>query len=82
MESNLIVEYLNYINEAYCSCVYVLSMEGRRNMWSPWYLMLKDKLRKVECNFVAMLFHTTKIKCSSIWAINMMAMGELEFQCV
>jgi hypothetical protein len=40
----------------------VLSMEGRQNMWSPWYLMLGDKPRKV--------------------AIDIMAMGELELQCV
>jgi len=26
-------------------------MEGRRNVWSPWYLMPKDKPRKVECKF-------------------------------
>jgi hypothetical protein len=41
-------------------------MEGRRNVWSPWYLMPKDKLRKVECKFYGnvisycknkMLFH-------------------------
>ncbi len=29
----------------------VLSMEGRQNMWSPWYLMLEDKLGKLECKF-------------------------------
>jgi len=26
-------------------------MEGKHNMWSPWYLMLKNKPRKVECKF-------------------------------
>jgi hypothetical protein len=26
-------------------------MEGRRNVWNPWYLMPKDKLKKVECKF-------------------------------
>jgi hypothetical protein len=26
-------------------------MEGRQNVWSPWYLMPKDKPRKVECKF-------------------------------
>jgi hypothetical protein len=26
-------------------------MEGRQNMWSPWYLMPHDKLGKVECKF-------------------------------
>ncbi len=29
----------------------VLLMVGRWNMWSPWYLMPKDKPRKVECKF-------------------------------
>jgi hypothetical protein len=29
----------------------VLLMDERRNMWSPWYLMPKDKLAKVECKF-------------------------------
>jgi len=29
----------------------VLSMEGRQNMWSPWCLMLEDKLGKMYCNF-------------------------------
>jgi len=29
----------------------VLLMEGRWNVWSPWYLMLHDKPRKVECKF-------------------------------
>jgi hypothetical protein len=26
-------------------------MDGRQNVWSPWYLMPKDKPRKVECKF-------------------------------
>jgi hypothetical protein len=26
-------------------------MEGKQNMWSPWYLMLEDKLGNVECKF-------------------------------
>jgi hypothetical protein len=29
----------------------VLLMDRRQNMWSPWYLMPKDKLVKVECKF-------------------------------
>jgi hypothetical protein len=29
----------------------VLLMEGRWNGWNPWYLMPKDKPRKVECKF-------------------------------
>jgi len=28
-----------------------LLMEGKQNMWSPWYLMLEDKLGNVECKF-------------------------------
>jgi hypothetical protein len=61
----------------------VLSMEGRQDVWSPWYLMLEDKSRKVwNASFVAMLFYIARIECSSIWVINMMAMGKLELQCV
>jgi hypothetical protein len=26
-------------------------MEGKHDMWSPWYLMPKDKSKKVECKF-------------------------------
>ncbi len=63
--------------------VYIfLSMEGRWNMWNPWYLLPKDKLGKVECKFCCMLFHTARKYSSSISAIDMMAMGELELQCV
>jgi hypothetical protein len=29
----------------------VLSMEGRWDVWSPWYLMPEDKPRKVKCKF-------------------------------
>ncbi len=57
MESNFIVEYINYINQAYCSC-------------------------NSDTSFVTMLFCTTRIWCSSIWAIDMMAMGKLELYCV
>jgi hypothetical protein len=56
----------------------VLSMEGRWNVWNPWYLMLEDKPRKVNASFAAILFCKTRIKRSSIWVIDMMAMGELE----
>jgi hypothetical protein len=44
----------------------VLLIERRQNMWSPWYLMLEDKLGKVKCKFCGnvifyykdrMLFH-------------------------
>jgi hypothetical protein len=44
----------------------VLLMEGRWNVWNPWYLMLEDEPRKVECKFYGnvifyhkdmMLFH-------------------------
>ncbi len=50
MESNLIVEWFNYINQAYHSCV--LLMEARWNMWNPCtYLMPKYKPGKMECKF-------------------------------
>jgi hypothetical protein len=34
-------------------------MEGRWNGWNPWYLMPKDKTRKVECKFCGdvILYH-------------------------
>jgi len=37
----------------------VLLMEGRWNGWNPWYLMPKDKPRKVECKFCGdvILYH-------------------------
>jgi hypothetical protein len=40
--------------------------------------MPKNKPRKVDASFVATSFHITRIECSSIWAIDMMAMGDLE----
>jgi hypothetical protein len=65
VEFDLIVKYFNYINQAYCSQVYnVLLMEGKRNMWNP--------------HFMAMLFHIARIERSSIWIIDMMAMGKCE----
>jgi hypothetical protein len=38
-------------------------MEGRWNVWSPWYLMLEDKLGKVECKFYdnVISYHKDKI---------------------
>jgi hypothetical protein len=61
----------------------VLSMEGRQDMWNPWYLMPEDKPKKVwNASFVAMLFYIATIECSSIWVINIMAMGKLKLQCV
>ncbi len=69
MEFNLIIKYFNYINQAYYSQVYsVLLMEGRQKVWNP--------------HFMAMLFHIARIDCSSIWVIDMMAMGKLKLQCV
>jgi hypothetical protein len=29
----------------------ILLIEERKNVWNPWYLMPKDKPRKVECKF-------------------------------
>jgi hypothetical protein len=61
---DLIVKYPKSTNQAYCVCV--LSMEGKLNVWSPWYLMPEDKPSKVGCKFYGdvisyckdrMLFH-------------------------
>jgi hypothetical protein len=30
-------------------------MEGKQNVWDPWYLMTLDKLGKVECKFCNMV---------------------------
>jgi hypothetical protein len=49
VESNPIIKYPNSTNQAYYFCVF--SMEGRWNVWNPWYLMPKNKLSKVECKF-------------------------------
>jgi len=43
--------------------------------------MLKDEPRW-NASFMAMLFRATRIECYSIWAIDVMAMGELKLQCV
>jgi len=59
-----IVKYPKFTNQAYCFCV--ISMEGKLNVWNPWYLMPEDKSGKVECKFCSsvisyykdrMLFH-------------------------
>jgi hypothetical protein len=64
MKFDLIVKYPKSTNQAYC--FYVLLMEGKLNMWSPWYLMPENKPGKVECKFCGnvisyckdiMLFH-------------------------
>jgi hypothetical protein len=41
----------------------IFLMEGRWNVWSPWYLMLEDKLGKVECKFYdnVISYHKDKI---------------------
>jgi len=36
-------------------------MEGRQNVWSPWYSMLKDKPRKVECKITQKVLIDPKI---------------------
>jgi hypothetical protein len=51
VESDLIVEYFNYINQGYFFVYIILSIEEKRNVWNPWYLMLEDKRGKVECKF-------------------------------
>jgi hypothetical protein len=43
---------------------------------------VKRSQGKWNASFVTILFHIAKIKCSSIRGIDMMAMGEMEFQCV
>jgi hypothetical protein len=73
VESNPIIKYPNSINQAYCFCVF--SMEGRWNVWDPWYLMPQNKLSKMECTFCNNVI--SRIDRSSIWAINMMV-TELE----
>jgi hypothetical protein len=80
VESNPIIKYPNSTNQAYY--FYVFSMEGRWNVWNPWYLMPKNKQVKWNASFAKMSFHTTRIDHSSIWAINIMVLGELELQCV
>ncbi len=61
----------------------VLSMEGKGNVWNPWYLMPKDKLGKVEYKFCNnIISHCKDRMLKSIWASDMMAMGELELQCI
>jgi hypothetical protein len=55
-------------------------MEGRWNVWNPWYLLPEDKLGRWNASFVVMLFHPTRIKCYSISVVDMMAVGELELQ--
>jgi hypothetical protein len=49
---------------------------------NPWYLKLEDKPRKVKCKFYNNVISYHKDIMFPIWAINMMAMGELESQCV
>jgi len=52
-------------------------MEGRQNMWDPWYLMTLDKPSKVERKFCNMVISYYKDRIFSIWAINMMAVSIL-----
>jgi hypothetical protein len=51
VKSNLIVEYLNILIKPIVLVYSVLLMEGKQNVWNPWYLIPKDKLGKVECKF-------------------------------
>ncbi len=80
MEFNLIVEYPNYISQTYCSCVQCF-IDGRKveNVES---MVFDAKGQAKEGawygSFVVMLFHTVRIKCFSIWAIDMMVLGKLE----
>jgi hypothetical protein len=47
-----------------------------------WYLMPKDKPRKVKCKFYDNVISYYKDIFFSIWAINMMTMDKLELHCV
>jgi hypothetical protein len=59
-------------------------MEGKQNMWELWYLMILDKLDKVECKFCNNLpFHIERIlNVFYIWVVDSMAVKSLELQCV
>ncbi len=48
VEFNFILNYLNYSVQTF---FFVYLMEGRWNVWNPCYLMVEDKLGKVECKF-------------------------------
>jgi hypothetical protein len=48
VEFGFIIKYFNYVNQAYYFCVL---MEGKKNVWNPWYLTLEDKRTKVEYKF-------------------------------
>ncbi len=56
----------------------VLLMEGRWNVWSPWYLMLKDNLRKVECKFCDNVISYCKDRMFFHLVFDKMEMGKLE----
>lgn len=49
MEFDLIVKYLNSTNQIYCCCI--LFNGGKMECVESWYLMPKDKPRKVKCKF-------------------------------
>jgi hypothetical protein len=53
-------------------------MEGRWNVWSPWYLMLKDNLRKVECKFCDNVISYCKDRMFFHLVFDKMEMGKLE----
>ncbi len=72
--------YWKFVMQAYCFCI--IFTEGKQNMWSPWYLMPQDKPCNVECKFCNNVISYYKDRIFSICAIDMMAMGELELQCV
>jgi hypothetical protein len=38
-------------------------MEGRQNVWNPWYLMILDKLDKMKCKFcyIVIPYHKDKM---------------------
>jgi hypothetical protein len=57
-------------------------MEDKQNMWEPWYLITLDNMVKMNVGFGTMSFHTARIKCLSIWAIDMMVVEKLVMQWV
>jgi hypothetical protein len=77
VEFDLIVEHINY--QAYYSCVHCFINGGKAKCVESMVFDVKGQVREGGMqSFATMLFCTTRIKCFSIWAINMMAMGELE----
>jgi hypothetical protein len=63
VKSNLIVEYLIILIKPIVFVHNVLLMEGKQNMWNPWYLIPKDNQGRWNASFAIMLFHIPRIEC-------------------